>query len=239
MQAERLKTFIEYNRKKQPFTTGIIYSHFNDYEFTISHSTIDSHERWKAAQYFVKKAYSPLLVHAICQNDTIKISLVSDKLIPVEGTLYLKLIDVEGKVLWQKDALYDINPAMNFTVFVAKTSFLKKDMDKKKCFLTAELWVDNEQVSQNILYFTSPKALLLPKTVIDTDVLSENDRIVIKLKSKTLAKNVCLKMGNTASYHFSDNFFDLLPQQEVKIWLKTSLSLAEVKKNLTVICVND
>jgi beta-mannosidase len=52
------------------------------------------------------------------------------------------------------------------------------------------------------------------------------------LKTDTLAKNVYLDFeGDTESF-FSDNFFDLLPNEEKAVSIKTKLSLEEIKKRL-------
>ena len=58
----------------------------------------------------------------------------------------------------------------------------------------------------------------------------------ISLKSDKLAKNLFMTIGDEEGF-FSDNYFDLLPREEVTVHLKTTISadkLAEVLKIQTL-----
>ena len=94
-------------------------------------------------------------------------------------------------------------------------------------------------LAQNLFYFRKPKDLRLGKTNINLTVKAvEDSRGSLELKSKNLAKNVFL---DTTSHDadFSENYFDLLPGETRMIHFHSSLSEAELKKQLIIRTVSD
>jgi beta-mannosidase len=71
----------------------------------------------------------------------------------------------------------------------------------------------------NYFYFESPKHLLLKQQPIEKEITKSKNGFIIKISSKTLQKNVFL--FTKVKGHFSDNYFDLLPNETVLIEFET------------------
>ncbi|MFK8060514.1 MAG: glycoside hydrolase family 2 protein [Polaribacter sp.] len=98
-------------------------------------------------------------------------------------------------------------------------------IDRKNTFLIAEF---NNATSY--FYFTKPKDLNLPKGEIEKEITKTKDGFKISLKSEVLQKDVFLFSNEKG--HFSDNYFDLLPNETKVIKFKTdskSLNDLEIK----------
>jgi len=72
-QAEALKTAIESQRRSKPFCMGSLYWQMNDSWPAASWSTIDHYGKWKAAQYFVRKAFAPVILSITKEKNICKI----------------------------------------------------------------------------------------------------------------------------------------------------------------------
>ena len=75
----------------------------------------------------------------------------------------------------------------------------------------------NNEISY--FYFVKPKDLKLKSKVIQKKITKINDGFNIELSSRTLQKDVFLFTKNKG--HFSDNFFDMLPNDRLIIHFKT------------------
>ncbi len=62
--------------------------------------------------------------------------------------------------------------------------------------------------------------------------------LIFDLKTDKLAKNVYFQIGDEEGF-FSDNYFDLLPDEKVTIHLKTALSEATLNNVLTLRTLDD
>jgi beta-mannosidase len=83
-----------------------------------------------------------------------------------------------------------------------------------------------------------PKYLDLPKPTVTHSITKAQDGYNITLSTDVLAKNVYLTAGG-GDYFFSDNYFDILPGQEVTVHLKTDLSEDELSKVLSLRTLRD
>jgi beta-mannosidase len=77
--------------------------------------------------------------------------------------------------------------------------------------------VNSKVIAENIYFFSKPKDLKLTKPRISVKKISPNE---IEISTDVLAKDVYL-MGQT---HFSDNFYDLLPNTKRIIRLSAPVS---------------
>jgi beta-mannosidase len=98
-----------------------------------------------------------------------------------------------------------------------------KNIDKTAAVLVTEF---NNQKSY--FYFVKPRELILPKGEIAKEIIILKNGFSITLKSAVLQKDVFLFTNEKG--HFSDNFFDLLPNETRTIYFKTSAnSLDDLK----------
>jgi len=96
LQAEGMKIAIEAHRRAMPRCMGTLYWQLNDCWPVVSWSSVDYHGRWKALHYYVRRAYSDVLLSTVEDADALEVYLVSDRLEAVNGLLKLRLADPEN-----------------------------------------------------------------------------------------------------------------------------------------------
>ncbi|RLC23380.1 MAG: glycoside hydrolase family 2 protein [Deltaproteobacteria bacterium] len=234
LQAEGIKTAIAAHRMAKPYCMGTLYWQLNDCWPVISWSGIDYYGRWKALQYYVKKAYDTYLISYQQTNEEVDIYLISDSLDDTDALLKWKILDFEGAVLKseKKNVRIKENSSKIFAT-VSTDQFLNQ---KSNIVLLSEIWYNDELLCNSRYYFTRPKDLNLPEANISIEVKRENNEYLILLTSEKLAKAVCLSC--TMDGFFSDNYFDLLPGEEKTIRFTSDCTNDENPK-FEIKCLNN
>jgi beta-mannosidase len=223
LQAEGIKFALEGHRRAAPYCMGSLFWQINDCWPVASWSSTDYYQRWKALQYFAKKGFEPVLVSPYKDKDSIKVDIINDKLIEIKAQLVVKVVDFEGKEIWEKTMEIIVPANSSNTFFRSKaTEFLKENQANSQLLLV-ELIEKNEVISTNMLYFKPIKDILLPKPEVKYEINNIQDGYEITLITDKLAKNLYMTIGNEEGF-FSDNYFDLIPGQTVKVKLETKLS---------------
>ncbi|HNW98778.1 MAG TPA: glycoside hydrolase family 2 protein [Bacteroidales bacterium] len=234
-QAYGITKAVEAHRRAMPYCMGTLYWQMNDCWPGVSWSGIDYYGRWKALQYFVKKAYSNILVSVVEENKILKTFVVSDVQKNTNAKLKLFLSDFSGKKLWQKDTTVNIKSLSSACYYSVSLSSLISDSTlKKKIFFASELYVNDSLVSRAIHYFVSPKFLKLPNSRIEREINVSGHDIKVTLSSKNLSKNVFIKTDD-ADDKISDNYFDLLPGERKTIVISLSSKEKDFRKRKLII----
>ncbi len=237
-QADALKTVIEDSRRHIQDCSGLFYRQLNDFRPSISCSTVDYYGRYKPAHYAVCDASTSVLVIPVRENGLVNVYAVSDFLKEMDATLLAKLIDFKGKSLYVKQIPVVLNPNNVTLLLSVKESEILKNTNKAECCLIIQLNQPSKSLSNNILYFTDPRDLILPKTKIHFDVSKTTKGVLLNLKSDLLAKNVWIETTLKDSY-CSDNNFDLLPDKKMKIDIRYAGSKDEFLKDLKIYTLAD
>ncbi|RPE12832.1 glycoside hydrolase family 2 protein [Chitinophaga lutea] len=234
LQAEGMKTGMEAHRRAMPFCMGSLYWQFNDCWPGASWSGIDYFGRWKAMQYFVKKAYNPLLVSTVQDGGSVSTYIVNDHLRNESLLLDMQLTDLDGRVLWEKQTPVTAKANTSAVQHSIRRDALLKGADSTRVILYTKLLKNNKVLSDNVFYFAASRQMPLPATEVGVTVEDNKGAVTLKLKSSQLARNVYLLLDGDADSHFSDNYFDLLPGRETTVTVQTKLTAEEVKKQLQV-----
>lgn len=234
LQAEGMKTGMEAHRRAMGFCMGTLYWQFNDCWPGASWSGIDYYGRWKALQYYVKKAYAPLLASTVQENGKVSTYVVNDYLTGQTLTLDMRLTDLNGRLIWEKQVPVKAKANTSAVAHSIKRNEMLKGEDSTRVILYTKLLKDNKVVSDNVFYFAAPRQMPLPDATVQVLAEEKNGVKTLRLKSSQLARNVYLLLNGDNESHFSDNYFDLLPGQETAVTVQTALPLEEVKKQLQV-----
>ena len=238
LQAEGIRFGLEGHRRAMPYCMGSLYWQINDCWPVASWSSTDYYQKWKALQYYVVKGFAPVLVSPFTDSTKLKVAVINDRLDLIQGRLMLKLIDFGGKVLKQSGINIDIPGNGNKLIFSENIdSFLERN-NPRNCLLVVSLESFGEILSTNTLFFKPFKELILPKPILTHSITKLKDGFDILVSTDKLAKNVYLQIGDETGF-FSDNYFDLLPGQQVKIQLKTSMTEEKLKEVLTLRTLDD
>lgn len=229
LQAEGIKFALEGHRRAAPFCMGSMYWQINDCWPVASWSSTDYYQRWKALQYFAKKGFEPVLVSPYTDKDSLKVDIISDKLTEIKAQLIVKVLDFDGKEIWKEAKEVTVPANSSNTFFGVKTSEFLKKVQANKQMLVVELNQNGTALSDNTLFFKPIKDVLLPKPEVKSEINVTDGGFEITLTTDKLAKNLYMTIGDEEGF-FSDNYFDLIPGQTVKVKLETKISKEKLDK---------
>jgi beta-mannosidase len=238
-QAEAIKVGAEHLRRNRPRTMGALFWQLNDCWPVASWSSIDYFGRWKALQYYAQRFYADLLISPFAHDGVVEVYIVSDKLHATTGQVRMRLLDFDGKVLLDK--MQDVQiPAQSSAVYVSAN---EKDTlgsaSPDRSFMVFDLMAGGKTVSRNEVFFDRMRNLQLPlKPAIQSTVTAAGSDYLLTLRSPVLARNVYLSFGDIDATP-SDNYFDLLPGEEMTIRLKSSATLAQLQQVIKVTSLTD
>ena len=212
LQAYGITKGAEAHRRTKPYNMGSMYWQLNDCWPSVSWSSIDFLGNWKALHYQAKKAYKNVITSSIIQNDTLKTYIVNDEMKEQRGSLSLRIIDFKGNELWSVCDTTNVQPLSSELKYAADVKSLK--LKKNEVVLEASF---NNSVSY--FYFARPKDLMLQTSEIEQTITKTDTGFIIELQSETLQKDVFLYTDTKG--HFSDNYFDLMPNERKIIEFKT------------------
>nr|WP_320117401.1 glycoside hydrolase family 2 protein [uncultured Marinifilum sp.] len=233
LQAEGIKFALEGHRRKMPYCMGSLYWQINDCWPVASWSSTDYYQEWKALQYYVKKGFEPLLISPFVEDEILKVGIVNDHLNEINAELNLKLIDFSGNEIWSKSDEIIIEKNSSAEYFSMELEAFMKDEDAENQLLVANIMKDGRKIASNILYFKPVKELNLPRPKVDYKINESEGGFVLSLKTDVLAKNIFLSVGEEDVF-FSDNYFDLLPNDTIELKIDTKLSLNKLKEVLKI-----
>lgn len=238
LQAEGIKFALEGHRRAMPFTMGSLYWQLNDVWPVASWSSTDYYRKWKALQYFVKKGFDQILVSPYEDDMKFKVGIVNDRLEKVNGQLILKLMDFEGRVLWEKASLVELPPNSSRNYFDENRDEFLHRRDIYNMLFFAELIENDKPVSKNIFFFRPFKELKIPVPEIEYIITSAEQGYDIEIKTDKLAKNVYLQIEDETGF-FSDNYFDMLPGEKVTVRLRTKITKEKLREVFSIRTLED
>jgi beta-mannosidase len=238
-QAEIIKIGAEHLRRQRPRTMGSLYWQLNDCWPVASWASIDYYGRWKALHYYARRFYDDVLISPFLHDDKVDVYIVSDKLQPLSGTIRMRLLDFSGNVLLEQSKDVQVPAQSNAIYFsVDKAAWTAKG-DPHRSFLVFDLEVGGKKVSRNLIFFDVTHDLELPPSPkIETTLNKTGDDYTITLQSAKLARSVYVSFGDL-DVQSSDNYFDLLPGENVNLHLKSTATLEQLKTGMKVISLMD
>jgi len=219
LQAKGITMGIEAQRRAKPTTMGSLFWQLNDCWPSISWSSIDYFGNWKALHYKAKKSFENILISTEKTKYDYDTYIINDSLVDVKGTLKLKIIDFYGKEIWS-----------NSEEIIVKANSSQKayHIPQVDIYEAGYVYVIEFNKAKSLYYFAKPKDLKLPKGVIKKEIKKTKNGFSITMQSTVLQKDVFLSTRNKG--HFTDNYFDVLPNESVTIEFKTtSKSLEDLK----------
>ena len=222
LQAEGMKTAIEAHRRAKPNCMGTLFWQLNDCWPVTSWSSVDYFGRWKAVQYQTKKSFENVLISVQEEDEMYKVYVINDDLKSYDGKLQFDLLNFKGEKLWKTEKNISLTENSSYSYFEIPKQDLKA-FSSQGTFLSTEFKSNTKEIKTQY-YFVKPKELQLTKPNIQIEKI---DTLTIEVSSDVLAKNVFL--SSTQATFFSDNYFDVLPNQKVKITLSKPVEKIEVK----------
>jgi beta-mannosidase len=219
LQAKGIVMGIEAHRRAKPYNMGTLFWQLNDCWPAISWSSIDYFGNWKALQYKAKKAFENVLIAYKENKFNILTYIVNDTFEGLNGILNMKVIDFKGNDIWSNSQEISVGENTSQQVY----SIPNVNIDRKN-----HVYVTEFNGEKSVYFFSNPKDLNLVKGEINKEITKTKTGFSITLKSTFLQKDVFLFTKEKG--HFSDNFFDLLPNEPITIEFKSeATSLEDIK----------
>ncbi|MCU4174253.1 beta-mannosidase [Carboxylicivirga sp. N1Y90] len=237
MQAEGMRIGFEAHRRNKPFNMGTLYWQFNDVWPVVSWSGIDYYGRWKAMQYFIKKAFEPIISSAVFDNDKLKVHLISDRIHSTEVHSLLKIITLDGKQIWQLEKNLILDANANVQILNQSLANLIKGNKLHDLVLVMTTKYDSKE-TENTFLFSKVKELELVKHDIDIKIKTNKNIAELIIKSPVFVKNLELSTS-TIDGQWSDNYFDLMPNKEYRVTLESAKPILDLEEEIQLKSIVD
>ena len=214
LQGQGMRHGLEAHRRNRPYCMGTLYWQLNDSWPVVSWSSIDYYGNWKALHYQAKRAFAPILINPIRQNDSLSIYLISDCPDTKDHLmLEMKVTDFDGKKQGKPIRLNTLTVPANTSqcVYRIKPDTWLSPEEQQRCFMQLTLKDKaGNTLAETVYFFRKTKDLLLPETTVSCEMKQKDGMCELTLFSPALAKDVFIEIPLQGA-RFSDNFFDLLP----------------------------
>ncbi len=209
LQAYGITKGILAHRRAKPHNMGTLYWQLNDCWPAVSWSGIDALGNWKALHYDAKKAFENRKIIAWEGDEQLKITIVDDTFEPVQDSLLVRIKDFEGNII-KSQVVYNVKTNSRRNEVFLELPLNDFEFEPTSSF--AEITFGNISA---VHYFVKPKYLALTTEALRVTQTENTQGIAIKISAKTLQKDLFLSADVTG--HFSDNFFDVLPSEEIEV----------------------
>ncbi|MDZ7292681.1 MAG: glycoside hydrolase family 2 protein [candidate division KSB1 bacterium] len=233
-QAEALKFSVEHWRRRKFLTAGTLYWQLNDCWPVTSWSAIDYRLRPKAAYYYTKRFFAPVLLSLVEQDGKIEVWITNDQRSGGEGKVMIVAEDFEGQTLFKDEKSVSFSPNASQCCWTVTREQLGIAMPERQ-YMRAVLIANGEVVSENALFFERFKHLELsdPGLHWELQATTTAGHYVLELSTECLAKSICIRFIGIETI-ISDNFFDMWPKTSRRIEVTSSQPLQEPLKALKI-----
>lgn len=238
LQADAMKIAIESHRRNMPYCMGSLYWQLNDCWPVASWSSRDYYGRWKAQHYFVRKAFKSVLISPTEDNGNFQVYVVSDKLSPFSAVLTVKTLKLDGTVVSEFSKQIDVPANTSSVQYSEQMTNLLKGAQKQDLLIHVELRTKTETYD-NVFFSILQKEMNWLRPHIAAKIKEVDQGYEIELSSDRFVRAVFLSIEDDVENHFSDNFFDILPGQTVKIAVTSKLILEDFKRRLKIVTIFD
>jgi beta-mannosidase len=217
---------------------GTLFWQHNDCWPVASWSSRDFYGRWKAQHYFAKKAYRNILVSPIEKNGILSVYIVSDSLSDCNGKLSVSVLDFNGDTIFSETQNVTVKANASQIYFSKPTSEIIAGKKKSEIFVRAEFVPEHGgYITDNNYFLCTMKEMNFPQANVDWKSEKADGGYYVTLNSKTFVRGTYLSITGVDNA-FSDNYFDILPNQPVKIFVRTNISQSDFDKQLQVHAFN-
>ena len=239
LQANGVGQAFEIHRRRKPHCMGTLYWQLNDCWQVTSWSSLDAKYQWKALHYAAREKFKPILLTVFPENDELSLHLVSDLQQSVKGKVSVVWQDLFGKVLDEEIIELEVpeNISMEF-LRIPKAKYSNRFNDSHLVLRFAD---EDGNTAENIYYFARQKELKLPEYRLNISVSQVDKNFHIQLLSDALVKNLYLYTNENSTGFFSNNYFDLLPNEPKTIIYTPNekITLDEFEKQLKTLSLKD
>ena len=226
---------IRAHRLGKPRCMGTLYWQLNDVWPGISWSSIDSAGRWKALHYALKQVYAPVSIWLEHHEGKVRMCAVNDIGTPAKVPFTLRFLGMDGKSITKaipSSLTVETNP-VTFNVDINDHQFARL-YAAGQAFFVLEYPYRGEAYRQ-VLFARDPIAMDYEAANPELTIRqAPNGTYTIVIETAVFAKDVVV--GASAEGEFSNNYFDVLPNEKLPITFTPKN--AEEAVSFSVRCLN-
>ncbi len=236
-QQECISDATEHWRRNKGRCNGSMYWQFNDCWPVCSWSGIDFYGNYKALQYAARRFNAPVSVSVEDTRDYIKIYALNDLNAPVLLKAEYEIFDFSDGIKEKQEKTFAVDAVKNAPVFILNVRELKKKYDYKTAGIRTRLYRDGALVNEKTVLLGKERNLKLPDARLSLYAREKNGKIEITVGTDKFARLVSVE-NSVSVLPFSDNFFDLLPNETKTITAEKdeSVGLDAQLKGLSAYC---
>ena len=238
LQADIIKLAIEAHRREKGFCWGSLYWQLNNCWPVSSDSSIDYYGNWKSLHYAVRRAFADKLVSGFIHDGVADVYLVTDLLKPEKGFLKVEAVTMDGKVIASRKVRVNVPANSSRKVFSESIETLLGGTLPEDAYMKITYTGAEGRQCRNVRFFCNQKDLHFLNPEIRWEVEDKGDVKEIRLVSDVFARALYLSVRDSDILHFSDNFFDLHPDEEYVVTVKTDIPSDELAQRLQANTVN-
>jgi beta-mannosidase len=233
LQGEALKCAVEHWRRRKFRTAGALFWQLNDCWPVTSWSVIDGDLRPKAAYFYAKRFFAPVLVSVAKRGDVLEVWGTNDTLSEVKGALSVELCKVGGGTIWRRVLKARI-PANGTSVLHRIQPAEVEGADPRSTYVRVELRDGRRPPALNRYFFCEYKHLDLGRPLVTVSLKKRGpDTANVLLSASTLALAVELS-SRSGDAEWSDNFVTLDPGRPRGVIVRSALPPVRLRRDLTV-----
>jgi beta-mannosidase len=225
VQAFAIELAIKAQRSAKPDSAGTLVWQLNDAWPAISWSSIDYYGRWKPLQFMEKRLFPDVAIFFLHS----RVHVVNDKLYEVNALALIKIFDLNGTLLFEKEQEVSLKENEAKIVYEIQDGDYKQS-SKESCVVYTEIVAGKGATMSSTHFQAKFKELKLLPAEIEVEYHPDFNLITIETKA-SVVKN--LFISRKSKYlKLSDNYFDLVPGHPVKVTVLGPDSLAAIKDDL-------
>jgi beta-mannosidase len=188
----------------------------------------------KAGYFYVRRAYASILASFKEEADGVSLWITNDTLEAFSDTLTVLHGDFSGRTLYQE--ILEVRVPANESLEVKQLPFdALGSEDPRREYLA--VCSQSRRFRDNRHFFVEIKDLVRPRPDLKAEIAQGSDgRYEVRIATDVYAYFVKLVVPIEGT-RFSDNYFDLFPEQErvIEVWNEAGRRLEE--KDITVTCL--
>jgi len=238
VQARILKTYVEHLRAARSANAGVLFWTLNDAAPAIGFSAFDYLQRPKAAAFYAKRFFAPVLITLTeaQPGEPFKPVVVNDSPQRITGTLRCRLLDFHGRSLDEIQIPVSASPFSVSTLGTLPKAFRYAPAPRRS-FLHLSLGTEHNVLAENTWFFCPDKHAVWPSAGIDLSITASSSNCWdVELRSDTVVRDLQIVPPEPADC--SDNFFTLLPGEGRTVRIDYKKTGASVRTPLKLYCSN-
>ena len=225
-QQECIADATEHWRRNKGRCNGAMYWQLNDCWPTCSWSGFDYSGEYKALTYAARNFNAPLSVSIEDDKNKALIYVLNDFAEDKDVKVEWYVFDFDGKIKDKQIKELTVKAVSNEIAFTVST----KNIDAKRSGIAVKLYEGDVCIMQKTLLLKPEKKLSLPVAPIEITESNEGGKRKITLVSPVYQRLVML--SNDCGAPFSDNFFDLLPNEPKVVYQNGDIGTVTAVKSV-------